>query len=69
MTDLSAPGGTTVKILLVVGIAALIGTWLVDYVVPANSVLGATLSGVLLLVAAGCLVSAGRIAKKMRSAA
>ena len=68
-TDLSAPGGKTVKILLVIGFAAMAGTWLVRYVTPENEVLGASLSGILLVVAAACLIGAGRIGRKMRASA
>jgi hypothetical protein len=39
-TDLSAPGGKTVKILMVIGFAAMAGTWLVGYVTPEKEPLG-----------------------------
>ena len=57
------------KILLVIGFAAMAGTWLVGYVTPEKEPLGMTPSVVLLVIAAVCLVSAGRIAKRMRGAA
>jgi hypothetical protein len=68
-TDLGAPGGTAVKILLAVGIAAMAGTWLVGYVTPEKEPLGLTLSTVSLLIALVCLIAAGRIAKRIRDAA
>jgi hypothetical protein len=67
-TDLSAPGGKTVKILMVIGLAAMAGTWLVGYVTPEKEPLGLALSVILLVIGAGCLISAGRIARKMRNA-
>jgi hypothetical protein len=65
-TDLSAPGGSAVKILLVVGFGALAGTWLVRFITPEDELLGITLSGMLLVIAAVCLINAGRLAKMMR---
>jgi len=67
-TDLNAPGGNKVKILLLAGFGAMAATWLVRFVTPEGDVIGVTLSGILLVVAAVCLISAGRIAKKMRNA-
>ncbi len=67
-TDLSAPGGKAVKILLVIGFAAMAGTWLVGFVTPEKEPLGLSLSVILLVIGAGCLVSAGRISKRMRGA-
>ena len=67
-TDLSAPGGKTVKILMVTGFAAIACTWLVGYVTPEKEPLGLALSVTLLVTGAGCLISAGRIARKMRNA-
>jgi len=58
-----------VKILLVIGFAAMTGTWLVGYVTPEKKPLGMTLSVVLLVIAAFCLVGAGRIAMRIRGAA
>ena len=69
MTDLNAPGGRSVKILLATGFAAMAGTWLVRYVTPENELLETLLSVILLVIAVGCLISAGRIAKRMREAA
>lgn len=68
-TDLNAPGGRSVKILLATGFAAMAGTWLVRYVTPENELLETLLSVILLVIAVGCLISAGRIAKRMREAA
>jgi hypothetical protein len=68
-TDLNAPGGKTVKVLLAIGLAAMAATWLVRYVTPEDELLGASLSMVLLVIAVVCLISAGRIAKRMRDAA
>ena len=68
-TDLNAPGGSKIKILLAVGFAAMAGTWLVRYAVPANEVLEAALSMILLVIAVVCLVGAGRIAKRVRDTA
>jgi len=68
-TDLNAPGGKSVKILLVIGFAAMAATWLVRYTAPADEVLEASLSVILLVIAVVCFVGAGRIAKRMRDAA
>lgn len=67
-TNLNAPGGKTVKILLLVGFAAMAATWLVRFVAPEDEALGLTLSVILLVIAAVCLIGAGRIAKRMRGA-
>jgi len=67
-TDLSAPGGKTVKILMVIGFAAMAGTWLVGYVTPEQEPLGLALSVTLLVIGAACLINAARIARKMRNA-
>jgi len=67
-TDLSAPGGKTVKVLMVIGFAAMAGTWLVGYVTPEKEPIGLTLSVILLVIGAVCLVSAGRIARRIRNA-
>ena len=67
-TDLSAPGGKTVKVLMVIGFAAMAGTWLVGYVTPEKEPLGLTLSVILLVIGAVCLIGAGRIARKIRNA-
>jgi peptidoglycan/LPS O-acetylase OafA/YrhL len=68
VTDLSAPGGKTVKILLVIGFAGMAGTWLIGYITPEGEPLGLSLSIASLLIAIVCFVSAGRLAKKMRRA-
>jgi hypothetical protein len=67
-TDLSAPGGKTVKVLMVIGFAAMAGTWLVGYVTPEQEPLGLALSVILLVIGAACLISAGRIARRIRNA-
>ena len=67
-TDFSAPGGKTVKVLMVIGFAAMAGTWLVGYVTPEKEPLGLTLSVILLVIGAVCLISAGRIARRIRNA-
>ena len=67
-TDLSAPGGKTVKVLMVIGFAAMAGTWLVGYVTPDKEPLGLALSVTLLVIGAACLINAARIARKMRNA-
>jgi hypothetical protein len=67
-TDLKSPQGKVVLRLMVLGIAALIGTYFVEYIVPEGSGLDLAINGALLLVVAVCFVSAGWIAKKARVA-
>jgi len=68
VTDLSGPQGKTVKVLLVIGLIALAGTYFVGYITPAEEPLGLALSVGLLVVVGVCFVSAGRIARKIRNA-
>jgi DMSO reductase anchor subunit len=53
---------------MVIGLAAMAGTWLVGYVTPEKEPLGLALSVILLVIGAGCLISAGRIGRNMRNA-
>ncbi|MGA2568447.1 MAG: hypothetical protein ABSF41_16655 [Pseudolabrys sp.] len=63
VTDLSGPQGKTVKVLLVIGLIALAGTYFVGYITPAEEPLGLALSVGLLVIVGACFVSAGRIAR------
>jgi hypothetical protein len=66
-TDLSGPQGRIVVVLLVLGVIALAGSYLVDYVVH-NENLALVLSGGLLVVMAICFLTAGKIGRNIRRA-
>jgi hypothetical protein len=68
-TDLSGPQGKTVIRLVVVGLIAMVASYFVDYVTPTDQPLGLSLEVGLVIVMAVCLVTAGRIARKIRAAA
>jgi predicted MFS family arabinose efflux permease len=67
-TDLSSPQGRTVIVLLVLGIVALAGSYLGDYVVH-NENLALVLSMGLLVVMIICFLVAARIGRNIRRAA
>ena len=67
-TDLSGPQGRIVIVLLVLGVIALAGSYLVDYVVHDEN-LALALSVGLLAVMAVCFVTAGKIGRNIRKAA
>jgi peptidoglycan/LPS O-acetylase OafA/YrhL len=67
VADLSSPKGKTVKILMAVGVVALVALILVDFVAPGDDMTWMAVSVVLLLIVAGCFVTAGHIARKLRA--
>jgi len=67
-TDLSGPKGRMIVVLLVLGVIALAGSYLVDYVVHDES-LALALSVGLLVVMAVCFVTAGKIGRNIRKVA
>ena len=67
-TDLKGPQGKLVITPVGDRSHCLAGTYLIDYVVPANDGVGLALNVGLLLVMIVCFVSAGHIARKMRAA-
>ena len=64
-TDLSGPKGKTVRLLLLVGVVALIALSAVNYFAPTSEPLWLAASVVLLVIVGVCFVSAGRIARKL----
>ena len=66
--DLSTQQGKMVVRLLLVGLFALLCTYLLDTVLPQDEPLWLVITGFLLPIVAYCLVTAGRIARKMRRA-
>lgn len=67
-TDFSSPQGKKVAVLMVIGFAALAGSYFVDYVVAKNETLSMLLSVGLLAVMIVCFLFAASLAKKMRNA-
>jgi peptidoglycan/LPS O-acetylase OafA/YrhL len=67
-TDLSGPQGKTVVRLLVVGMIAMVASYFVGYITPTDQPLGLSLEVSLVIVMGVCLVTAGRIARKIRAA-
>ena len=68
VADLSSPQGRTVKILMAVGLIALLGLTYVNYAAPSGDVAWMVASVVLLVIMAVCFVTAGRITRKLRAA-
>ena len=67
-TDLKSPQGKVVIRLLVVGLIAMVALTLVNFLAPDGDLRWLTASVVLLVIMGGCFVTAGRIARKIRSA-
>lgn len=68
-TDLSGAQGKTVIRLSVVGMIAMVASYLVGYITPTDQPLGLSLEVGLVIVMAICLVTAGQIARKIRATA
>lgn len=68
VADLNSPQGKSVKILMAVGLVALLGLTYVNFAAPSGDMAWLAASVVLLLIVAVCFVSAGRIARKLRAA-
>ena len=66
-TDFNSPQGKKVAVLMVIGFAALAGSYFVDYVVTKDETLSMLLSVGLLAVMIVCFLFAASIAKKMRN--
>jgi Na+/melibiose symporter-like transporter len=66
--DLSGPQGKMVILWMVLGFAALAGSYYVDDLVPNDEILGMLLSMGLVVITIICFVTASRIARKIRNA-
>ena len=66
--DLKNPQGKAALVLFVIGFAALVGAYFLDYGVPPGQALNLALTAGLYLVVAVCFISATRIARKIRAA-
>lgn len=66
--DLSGPQGKMVILWMVLGFAALVGSYYVDDLVPNDEILGMLLSIGLVVITIICFVIASRIARKIRNA-
>jgi FtsH-binding integral membrane protein len=63
--DLSGPQGKTARLLLLIGVIALLALSAVNYFAPTSEPLWLAASVILLAIVGGCFVSAGRIARKL----
>jgi hypothetical protein len=65
-TDLKSPKGKTVVVLMAAGFITLACSYLFDFIVPNSGTPGLVVNGLLLLVMAVCLLTAGKIARDIR---